>query len=97
LFCPLQAAALAAFSLESSVKPTKELIDDARLSESLQSLTDADEPLDDPLSIPCKYVGEHGPTKSEKPILKELRRRFVPSLFNTTKYELLSLGFTLVG
>jgi ribonucleoside-diphosphate reductase subunit M2 len=71
------AAAFAAFSLDSPLKPLK-LIDDAKLPESPLSLTHSPAAEnDDPLSIPRKYVGDVDLPESEEPLLKESRRRFV--------------------
>ena len=94
---PQTAEIFAAFSLESPVKPMKKLIDDEKLPESPESLTDAPEALDDdPLDIPRKYVGDLDLPESEEPLLKESRRRFV--LFPIQYHEVmffLYLAFTM--
>ena len=61
------AAALAAFSLESPIKPLR-LIDDDKLPESPASLTDTPEVRHDPLGIPQKYVGDVDLPESEDPL-----------------------------
>ncbi|KAF8812328.1 beta subunit of ribonucleotide reductase [Phlegmacium glaucopus] len=73
------AAAFAAFSFDSPTKPSKKdtikVIDDERLPQSPESLTQDAE--DDILPIRRKFVGDVGLPESEEPLLKESRRRFV--------------------
>ncbi|RXW21956.1 hypothetical protein EST38_g3894 [Candolleomyces aberdarensis] len=75
------AAALAAFSLESPTKPSKkapiQLIDDEKLPESPESLTDVEEVQDELTRLRSMYVGEVDLPESEEPLLKESKRRFV--------------------
>jgi hypothetical protein len=63
------------------MKSDLKLFDNERLPES--PLTDAPEADD---FGPRKYVGDVDLPGIEEPLLKELRRRFVLSPFNTTKY-----------
>jgi ribonucleoside-diphosphate reductase subunit M2 len=81
------APVLAAFSLDSPIRPLK-LIDDEKLPESPASLTDAPE-ANHPLDIPRKYVGDVDLPESEEPLLKESRRRFV--LFPIQYHEVCDL------
>ncbi|KAJ3567786.1 hypothetical protein NP233_g6136 [Leucocoprinus birnbaumii] len=69
------AAALAAFSLETPTKASKKpVIDDERLPESPESVTDTQGEL---AQLRKKFVGEVDLPESEEPLLKESRRRFV--------------------
>ncbi|KAF8192482.1 ribonucleotide reductase small subunit [Pholiota molesta] len=80
------AAALAAFSLESPAKPTKKIIDDEKLPQSPESLTEGVDADDELPAIRRQFVGEVDLPESEEPLLKESRRRFVLFPFNIMRY-----------
>ncbi|KAF8626721.1 hypothetical protein AX17_006487 [Amanita inopinata Kibby_2008] len=70
------AEALESLSFEPPMKKTK-IIDDERLPESPQSVTDEPVSRDDITELRNKFVGEVDLPESEEPLLKESKRRFV--------------------